>query len=175
MNRLSFKGYLKRYLRSLSGLDTNDIRRLADEVPNNYRLAVPLTLYATAVGRRGYLTKVSKCDYLKMTLQETSETMSWNDILLACEQNNDNVLRHEYSKTYKSYLAVRDKQKIKNRSKTFTLDASRELQNKKRISTYRVYKDLRLNHGNVNAYMNGDVTKVSSEVAESIYKYLSEA
>ena len=48
------------------------------------------------------------------------------------------------------------------------------LQQEKNVSTYRVYTDLGLNHGNVNAYLKyGDISNVSLEVAEKVLEYLA--
>ena len=44
----------------------------------------------------------------------------------------------------------------------------------KNISKYRVYKDLNLNHGNVNDYLkNGNCEKVSLSIAKKIFNYVN--
>lgn len=173
MRELTFKGFLSRYLRSLSDCDTNDIKRLAAEVPANYRIIEPLVLYAAATKKLGYLEKVANDSYLLKAVQEIPKDLGWDRILQALEIEEENVLRSEYLKCYKSYVSVRDRYKTTNRSKNLLLMRTRELQQQKSITAYRLYTDLGLNHGNVNSYLkNGEVSKVSLEVAEKLLAYL---
>ena len=175
MRQLSFKGFLYQYVQALSQSTTNDIRLLAAEVPNNYRLVEPLVLYAASVNKREHLKRNAKDSYLKEKASLIPDNMSWNGIIsmLECE---DNKIPREFHKIYKSYLSIRDKQKSTNHTKSLVLKRTRELQKEKGITTYRLYTDLKLNHGNVHTYIkNGDVSKVSLEVAESILEYLKTA
>ena len=173
MKRLTFKGFLYQYVRALSNFNTNDIKRLADEVPHNYRLAEPLVLYAMAINKRKYLTSVAKDDHLKKLILCFPEGMGWDDVVRKLESDDESV-PFEFRKAYRSYVSVRDRGKAKANTKHMMLERSRKLQKAKRVSTYRIYTDLSLNHGNVNSYMkNGDVNKVSLEVAERVLDYLA--
>ena len=173
MRLLTFKGFLHQYLRALSDAGTNDIKRLAEAVPANYRLIEPLILFAAASSKLSYLNKVAVDPVLLEAAQDFPEELSWNDIIAIFEQGKKSALRNEYHKVYKSYISIRDRQKTKNRSKALILNKTRELQQQKNVSTYRLYTDLQLNHGNVNAYLkHSDVGKVSLEVAEKVLTYL---
>jgi hypothetical protein len=45
----------------------------------------------------------------------------------------------------------------------------------KNITNYRIYTDLKLNHGNINSWLkNGDCDKVSLETARRVLKYTEE-
>jgi hypothetical protein len=47
-----------------------------------------------------------------------------------------------------------------------------ELQQKKKLTNYRLYTDLKLNPGNVNAWLkHNDSSKMSLDCARQIYKY----
>lgn len=50
---------------------------------------------------------------------------------------------------------------------------SNRLQKKKNCSNYRLYKDLKLNPGNVNSWLkHGDGSKVSYQTAQQIITYV---
>lgn len=172
MRKLTFKGYLQKYVKSLSLSGTNDIKRLAEEVPKNYRLAEPLVLYALSVNKRNRLLQVATDPHLKNLIHYFPEQLSWDDILLAFVNNEKNY-PSEIRKVYSSYISQRDRQKANSHTKALMLERSRQLQQEKRVTTYRIYTDLKLNHGNVNAYLkNGDINKVGLEVAEKVLDYL---
>jgi len=161
-------------VRALSKINTNDIRVLIGEVPDNYRLTEPLVLYTLSVNKCDCFLRTAKDPHLLSAFRAVEE-MSWDDVLslLKCE---DKRLTNEFHKVYRSYKSIRDKQKHVNHTKSLVLNRIRELQNKKNVTTYRLYTDLGLNHGNVHAYIkNGDVSKVSLEVAENILTYLEAA
>ena len=173
MRALTFKGFLARYTRELSGLASNDLKRLAGKAAANYRLVEPLVLYAAATDKLGYLRRVAWDPYLVMEAREFPGDMDWSDVIAVLDRGDESVLRSEYHKAYRSYISVRDRQKTKNRSKALALNKTLDIQRQKKVSTYRIYHDLELNHGNVNAYLkNRDVSKVSLEVAEKVLDYL---
>lgn len=172
MRQLTFKGFLRQYVRELSALNTSDIKRLADEVPNNYRLAEPLVLYALATNKHGRLKKVARDEHLKKVTLSIPDNMTWDEVVRRFEDNDESVGR-EFRKAYNSFIVVRNKHKSKNHTKMLMLNRARQIQKEKGVSTYRIYTDLKLNHGNVNDYFkNGDVSKVSLEVAERVLAYL---
>jgi len=151
--------------------NTNDIKLLANEVFNNKRLAEPLILFALSVNKQECLRRVAKDNHLTFEMQKLADT-SWNNVIVLLK-NNDSFLSDNFHKVYRSYLVERDKQKAINHSKSLRLKRTRELQRKKGITTYRLYTDLRLNHGNVHAYIkNGSLNKVSLNVADKILDYL---
>ena len=173
MKRLTFKGFLRKYVRALSGMETNDLRRLAAEVSSNYRLVEPLVLFAMSVNRLGFLQRVAKDMVLVKAVQLFLEIEDWEGMLHKLE-NSDDSIPYEYHKVYNSYISVRDRSKAKNHTKELMHTRIKYLQKEKNVSTYRLYTDLGLNHGNVNAYIKyGDASKVSLEVAEKVLDYLT--
>jgi hypothetical protein len=176
MRQLTFKGFLHRYVRELSNLKskTNDIRLLANEASYNSSLVEPLVLYALSVGKYEHLLQVAVDPYLQSACQRFFG-MSWEEVVLLLHENNIYV-PNEFRKVYRSYVWTRDKQKHEDHTKLLMLNRTRELQSQKNVTTYRLYTDLKLNHGNVHAYIkNGNVSKVSLDVAEVILAYLEAA
>jgi len=151
--------------------NTNDIKQLANEVSNNKRLTEPLVLFALSVNKQECLHRVANDKHLIDVLQKFTNA-SWSDVVMLLE-NKDSSLSDNFHKVYRSYLVERDKHKAINHSKFLRLKRTRELQHTKGITTYRLYTDLRLNHGNIHAYIkNGNVQKVSLNTAEKILNYL---
>lgn len=172
MRQLTFKGFLRQYVREMSNLNTNDIKRLADKVPQNYRLIEPLILYALSENKHSHLKRAAKDNQLKQAISYFPDSISWEDVVCSLE-NHDKDIPYEFQKTYNSYVSIRDRYKAKSHTKVLMLNRTRQIQREKKISAYRVYTDLKLNHGNVNDYLkNGDVNKVSLEVAERVLEYL---
>jgi len=172
MQRLTFHRYLERYVRSLSHFKTNNIYKLVKEVPNNLRIREPLLLYAYSFDKVDRLLKASvncsECsEYTNLT-----DKYSWSELLRLLEEN-DTRLGILYRKVYKSYISRRNMPDTENDVRRLIHKKSRELQVNKGVSNYRLYTDLNLNHGNVNAYLkHGDISKVKKETAENILNYL---
>ena len=173
MRILTFKGFLNQYVRTLSGMETNDIRRLASEIYQNYRLTEPLVLFAMSVNKMEYLKSITTNPVLSKAIQIFPENIGWEDAVYKLE-NNDITIPYEFIKVYNSYKSVRDRNKAEKHTKGLLHMQIKYLQQEKNVSTYRIYTDLGLNHGNVNAYLKyGDISKVSLEVAEKVLEYLA--
>jgi hypothetical protein len=87
--------------------------------------------------------------------------------------SNDPALPAEYIKVFRSYLSVRDRKQGDDHTKALIREHIVRLQQQKGISTYRIYTDLQLNHGNMNTYIkHGDVSKVSLDMARSAMAYM---
>lgn len=75
-------------------------------------------------------------------------------------------------KVWRSYCSVRDAALADNDTKELIHRRVLELQQKKKLTNYRLYTDLRLNPGNVNAWLkHNDSSKMSLDCARQIYKY----
>ena len=172
MRELTFKGYLEKYVRRLSMSNTNSIYRLTNEVKDNHRLRYPLLLYALCAGKVDLLLKSTKDDALLRKYTEIAERYTWHTMLKALELGDDSLDKN-YLKAYNSYLRKRDMQKTNTESKMLMHEKIKRLQDAAKVSNYRIYTDLRLNAGNVNAYIkNGDTSKVSLDTARRIVAYL---
>ena len=175
MRQLTFKGFLRQYVKELSYCGVSDIRVLAREVPKgSYRLVEPLVLYAMAIGKDVYLRRVSEDSFL-ITEAFRFEDMSFNGVISLLE-NETSTVPYNYIKVYQSYVLFRDKQKNQNHSKMLMRDKINELRKQKNVSAYRVYTDLGLNHGCVHDYLkNGNVKGIGLNTAKRILQYLKAA
>ena len=170
MRKLTFKGFLSKYVKELSYSNTLDLKKLAAEVAENHRLRAPLVLYAIVAG---------KDTLLQSYLQETEDGEKLCDRLSAMRDGDVEQMLSgrqapdEYLKVWNSYLvssAVPDREKeLKAAMRKKIL----QLQEEKQCSNYRVYRDLNLNPGNINSWLKyGDGSKVSYQTAERIVSYV---
>jgi len=172
MRRLTFKGYLRWYARSLSSCDSNDIFRLAKEAEHNHRLREPLFLYACSLGKVSALLRATKSEALREKYYLAKESFSFEEIISMLEKN-DTRLDERYHKVYKSFLVKRNMPETDSSYKTLILNRINKLKSEKNVSNYQIYTRLNLNHGNVNSFLkNGEVGKVSVAVAEKILSYV---
>ncbi len=156
MRELTFKGFLKMYIKDLSDENTLCITKLHQEAKSNYRLREPLLLYSHMIS------------YANMS---DSYLSRFSDVEKALK--ND-LMTEEYQKVYRSYLAKKNRMSSENHTKLLLRQRILEIQKAKGITNYRVYADLKLNPGNINDYLkNGNPTKVSLQVAQEIFDYLS--
>jgi len=176
MRELTFKGFLRQYVKELSYCGVNDIRVLANEVPEgSYRLVEPLVLFALSIRKDNYLRRVSEDSFL-ITEAFRFEGMNFDDVksLLENELKSEaGVVPFNYVKSYQSYVFFRDKQKSQNHSKMLMRDRINKLKEQKNVSVYRIYTDLGLNHGCVHAYIkNENVKGIGLNTAKQILEYL---
>ena len=173
MRKLTFKGYLKQYVYSLSKSKTNGLYRLAKEASsNNPRLREPLLLYALFSNKSDVLLKATKDKNLH---HEYVELLSYYDAskMEYALADNSNSLPERYSRVYRSYTVARNKTQNENHTKLLMRNRILNIQKEKHVSTYRIYKDLNINHGNFTAFLNhGDCRKLSLDKARSVLEYL---
>lgn len=171
MRKLTFKGFLAKYVKALSCSDTLDLKTLAVEASENHRLRAPLALYAITTGKdallRSHLQGLTYGDKLCNVLS----SMQDRNINIECLLE-DRQAPEEYLKVWDSFLVSRA---APDREKELKADMRKKilrLLEKKQCSAYRVYKDLDLNPGNVNSWLkHGDGSKVSYRTAERIVSY----
>lgn len=175
MRALSFHGFLKQYLRTLSGLETESVYKLLDAVRDNPRLREPLLLYALLSLSGPRLERfVGKDTRMEKDYAEHFKGCSDTDTLArALEQD---TTPNGYKKVYRSYIARRDAGKTEQALKELIRKDILRLQRHKPVSQYRVYKDLGINPGNYDAFVNrGQTGRVSLELAQRIFKYWEHA
>ena len=171
MRALTFKGFLARYVKELSRENTLDIRLLAaDAAAGGYRLRAPLVLYAVVSGKSTRLAEA---------LGEFDDSPALREMLaFLTAENVEELLRNdelpeEYQKVWNAYQVA-----LKTPERDEALkDAIRKkvlaVQAKNHCTNYRIYTDLKLNPGNVNAWLkNGNGDKVSYRTAERIMEFV---
>jgi len=172
MRELTFAGYLRQYVRSISTRSTNSIFKLAREVPENPRLREPLLLYAFSIGKIDLLLRASSGCPVCSQYAELGKRYTWESLMNALE-DMEMQLGWDYIKVYKSYLSRRDKNKTDSDTKTLMHKEIRYLQALKGVSNYRLYTDLCLSPSNANAFLkNGYVNRLNIEAVERMLHYL---
>ena len=171
VRKLTFEGFLKQYVTDLSGVQTASIHKLANCLHENPRLKEPLYLYALVFDKVNLLLRYAKDPVCLAEYERLSNRYSREQVL-ALLQNQSAELSEGYLKVWRSYCSIRDAALADNDTKELIHRRVLELQQKKKLTNYRLYKDLKLNPGNVNAWLkHNDSSKMSLDCARQIYKY----
>ena len=171
MRKLTFKGFLTQYVKSLSETGTLDVEKLAMEAgKTNARLREPLILYAVVTGKsrrlEDKLASMTGGEKMLHELHAVSE-----DCLT--EQLQSGLLPENYQKVWSSFLAAQGAPRKEAELKVSMRNKILQLQKDKSCSNYRIYRDLKLNPGNINNWLkNGDSRKVSYKTAVQIMDYV---
>jgi hypothetical protein len=167
-----FNGYLKQYVRRLSGQDTTSLYKLADYAKDSHRLRAPLFLYAMCNGKVDLLLKATKDKELNRYYGQLAGKYTFDGLMVALD-NKDASLDENFHKTYNSFVQKRDMPQTHKRAKLSMHDKIRRLQNEKGVTNYRLYTDLNLNPSNVNNFLkNKDVANISRGTARQMMLYL---
>lgn len=173
MQELTFKGFLSKYVRSLSSQNTNSLYKLAAEAAtDNPRLREPLFLFALYSQKQDVLLQATKdsklyAEYSRMTAQYTQDEMT------KALEDTSPLLPFEYHKVWKSYLSRKNKGQSDDHTKELMRQKVKRLQEKHGVTNYRIYTDLKLNPGNLNAWLkHGDSEKVSLDTARRTLQYV---
>lgn len=171
MRKLTFEGFLKQYVAELAGVQTASVHKLADCLNENPRLKEPLFLYALAYDKVDLLLRYTVTSAVSAEYEQLSNRYSLAQMLLLLE-NQSLELPEGYLKVWRSYCSVRDAALADNDTKELIHRRVVEIQQKKHLTNYRIYADLKLNPGNVNAWLkHNDSSKMSLDCARQIYKY----
>ena len=163
MRKLSFNSYLEQYLKDISGDVSLSVSKLFKKAKKNYRIVDPLILYCALTDKRELFNKRSKNKY-----KELIDSLTIDNFL------SDEYQNYNFSKIWDSYrhrVNVMDYNNvIKSRIRVNILKTMQE----KGITNYRVYTDLKLNPGNINAFLtNDDASKASLDLVKRIYNYVN--
>lgn len=163
MRELGFNGYLEQYLKDISGDVSLSVSKLVKKAKKNYRIVDPLILYCALTDKRELFNKRSKNKY-----KELIDSLTVDNFL------SDEYQNYNFSKIWDSYqhrVNVMDYNNvIKSRIRVNILKTMQE----KGITNYRVYTDLKLNPGNINAFLtNADTSKASLDLVKRIYNYVN--
>ena len=170
MRMLTFNRFLTGYVRTLSAYDTNSLVRLTQEAANeNARLREPLYLYALWSEKRDVLESYARKHGLDKFYGELL-TFGKNEVEVSLRNG---TMPTEYQKVWKSYQCRRDRYLIDNETKELMRGRVLKLQTDLHVTNYRIYTDLHLNPGNLNAWLkHGQSEKVSLDTARSVLEYL---
>jgi hypothetical protein len=175
VRELTFKGFLQRYLRELSGTDTLSLRRLAQMTSSTPRLYEPLALLAASEGRLKELenllldNRYADKDFVALSVYPSA---------IALEQaleREDRSLRPEYHKVWNSYRIRRDAHLRDARLKLSARNRALSLERGAKVSRYRICKDLNLNPGNLHAFLTKEEPfRLSLDKSYALVEYLEQ-
>lgn len=175
MRELTFAGFLKNYVRELSLSGSTGLYALAREAArNNPRLREPLLLYALFTGQEQTLMKAT---------QDSALNRQFKDFMLQYDrQELESLLEAHpaslplpYQKVWDSYQYCKNKGKVADETKALMRQRILELQKVYHITNYRLYTDLNLNPGNLNAWLkHGTNDKISLNNARKVLQYLQD-
>lgn len=172
MRRLTLKGYLANYLRTLTETETLDIAILAKEAATvSPRLKEPLFLYALISGKSDKLAHNLSNDHMRQEFQ-TLQMLGQSNSLQEQSSHSD-TLPEQYKKVFRSFESVRNRTTYDRHTILLMWRKIILLQADRHVTNYRIYKDLHLNHGNLNRFLkHGDYRVVSLETARKVLHYL---
>ena len=161
MRELTFETFLKQYLKDVSGANSLSIHKLSDLSKKNKRIVDPLILHCLLNNKMNILFK-----YLD------AEERTKLDILTKDNYLDNRFSNYSFIKIYQSYQRKKNTVTYDNEIKSMIREKILTIMKEKKITNYRVYKDLNANPGNVNDYLkNNNVNKVSLAMAKRIYNY----
>ena len=171
MRKLTFEGFLKQYVAELAGVQTASVHKLADCLNENPRLKEPLFLYTLTFDKVDLLLRYTATSAVAAEYEQLSNRYSLEQMLLLLEKQSPE-LPEGYRKVWRSYCSVRDAALADNDTKELIHRRVLELQQKKKLTNYRIYTDLRLNPGNVNAWLKHNYSShMSLDCARPISQY----
>lgn len=173
MRELTFKGFLTQYVKHLSRQETGSLYKLAAEASNdNPRLREPLLLYAMVTGKQTVLLKATKNVSLHEHYAGIVSRYSMEQLTELLEKGSP-LLAEEYHKVWRSYMSCKNRLQADNHTKELMRQKVKRLQKKNGITNYRIYTGLKLNPGNLNAWLkHGDAGKVSLDTARKALHYV---
>lgn len=170
MRELTFKGYLLSQLQELSDFNSTSLYAFSQLARNNARLKDVLSLYLVMYTEENLRSKLlikfdylkSSCEKLKGIDDDNAETYLQNDSLSG------------YRTVYDNFLYQRNYKEQEDRLKMMMYRKISEVKQAKCVTNYRIYKELNLNPGNVNAFLkNEDTSKVSVDTARKILAFVN--
>ena len=176
MRALTFSGFLTRYVRQLSLNDTTSLFTLAKEAAGpNPRLREPVALYALWSGKEALLVRAAKDSELAKFYSDFFANYS-KDLVEQALKGQAPPLSEAFHKVWRSYKSVQNQPAADSHTKELMRKKLLRLQEKKGITNYRLYTDLKLNPGNFNAWLkHGESRKVSLETARRALRYTDNA
>ena len=166
MRQLTLLGFLSEYVKSLSECNSLIIHKLINEVyGGNYRLREPLFLYCFYS---------DKSDILLKYLNDTDKK-EYVAAVTFLENNQSDNLPNDFVKVLNSYHRKAHMKDNDNNIKGLMLDKILKLKDQKKVTNYRIYKDLNINPGNFNDFIkNRKLNRLSLDKSREVYNYLQD-
>lgn len=170
MRKLTFLGFLRNYVKQLSEQNTVSIYKLVKECAENPRLREPLFLYALETEKVELLEKAA-------IAESSDQLVGWakqydKETLHKLLDTQPNSLPANFQKVWQTYMSLSHRMETDNHTKELMRRKILSLQAQNGLSNYRLYTDLKMNPGNVNAWLkHGNSNKVSLQAARSALQY----
>lgn len=155
-----------RQMGELSGIKSTSLYRFAAMAKKNARLKDTLTLYMTLFVKEDLMNHlIVKYPYLSDGVKKLSGISI--ERIVDCPS--------EYRKIYENYQNLINKKTNEDKIKMMMQKRIVEIQQTKNISNYAIYKNLKLNPGNVNCFLkNSDVSKLGLNTVRKILEYVND-
>ena len=171
MREWTLKGYLLSQMQMLAEYDGESLYKFAAMATSDARLKDVLCMYLVLYVEGPLKTKLLKKYTALATACHTLEGLSVENAVTFLD-GTDFI---GYRTVYDNFLYMRDRQTKEDNLKRMMHQKIVERQREKRLSNYRIYTHLKLNPGNINAFLkSGDVSKVSLQTTRRILMYVNE-
>lgn len=172
MRKLTFLGFLREYVKHLSEQNTTNIYKLTCECSRNPRLRESLFLYALESEKLGLLEKAAATSHEDL-LAGWARQYSSRDSMKHLLETYNSSLPANFQKVWRTYDSLANRTVTDNHTKELMRQKIIALQGKSGVSNYRLYTDLKMNPGNMNAWLkHGDSSKVSLQAARTTLHYM---
>ena len=170
---LTFEGFLKGYCRELSGQQSLSFRKLVKRATTDApRVAEPLFLLALAQDKAEYVLGLSEGSWMEEGYRDVFSLYGQAGSLSSlCAEDK---LPRRYVNVWRAYRAIKEKSATDRRINALMRKRTLEALEESGVTRYGLCCALRLNKGNVYAYLAGDDSKVSRGTARRIMEYAEE-
>lgn len=168
MSHLTWEGFLKKKAQKLLNTKTESISKVAKLKGEDSKLA-PVMLF----------TKFKDFKPKKVLMSEEL-WKEWKEIYTRFNSADDfikfymeNETKSFYGKLVRTFNDEQNWITFENKIKADLLAIIKEMKEQKKITTYRIYTDLKINMGNCNKlFKDNDVTKIALDTLKKIETYV---
>ena len=172
---LTFRGFLREYCRELTGLQTDDLRKLVHSCVNSSPAAAEVVMVFAAVqGKATYAASLAKGTWMEDGFKNFADQIS--DVTDIEAHLATEAAPERYKKVLDAYHAKKYAIKADRRVISLMREPILAALEKSGTTIYSTCTQLKLNKGNVYAYLNkGDASKVSRSTARRIMEFAEAA
>jgi len=171
--KLTFRGWLLSYCQELTGLKTTSVKKLVSAVEGSAPHASAAVLFlAMETGRISELVSRASDPELLAEWESVSAMLPEDPTgaeAFARVSYDDLPIR--YRKVIDAFDAVAEERENDEHAKALMAEKTVAALEKAGKTRYRLCKDLKLNEGNVYAWLAGDPSKVSRATARRAWRY----
>lgn len=172
LKTISFKGFLLKYLKDLSGENTSSIKKLANKVGECPRLKEPFILYCYFFVERTTVKRLLSNSVLYTDfLRFVDRFPNFEDAMTFFQENE--LSNDTFAKVYHSYKCYLNRTSIDNQLKQRMLENIQKLQKEKNISTKELLncEAVKLNKGNFCSFLKGNMSAMSCEKVFEVFLF----